>query len=380
MPQSSCVRGLCFCVALTWCILIGVIVIETFNTQETVKKSSRRSRGGCNGHDELCNKPYTHVSFATAHNAFASSSDGFVSANNRKSMEDALAHGIRALMLDLHFFDDTNQEARLCHGPCELGSMTMSTAFTIIADFLEQNPNDVVTILWEMQGGSHVEHLKTLWATAVRESRLLPFLYTHNTGATWPTLSEMIRDNTRLVQFSDSGPYHETWDLSMWTYAVETPWSNDNKQDLDAVCTLNRGSASNPLLIVNHFFILGITTPILTSTINYNPYLVDRVQRCERELNKFPNFVVVDFWSYSDVIQAVECINLHLPVCEASTVIEKHQSTFFILIAITLTVCLSCSCMYVWYNYDSNTKDYEEISNSEFTYIGTRQAKTLTYV
>ena len=99
--------------------------------------------GRCNGSPQLCGRRYDQVGFATLHNAMSSLDDKFAVPNHFRSMDQALAAGARALMLDVI---SSQSGARLCHAECSLGAIELEAALGCIARFLRQHPSVCVCV------------------------------------------------------------------------------------------------------------------------------------------------------------------------------------------------------------------------------------------
>lgn len=269
---------------------------------------------GCNGRP-ICERLYTEVAYATTHNSFASSADKFVFPNHRTSMWRSLRAGVRGLMLDLHLFEGS---LHLCHGDCAQGKIPLSTMVERLSTFLEENPREIVTILWEIGGGWKKEWIHQ-FAHDLEGSSLSPFLFRGDVRNT--SLGEMVRSGERLVQMKDvsylppcganltllsgEGTACPDWWAYTWDLSVETDWNSYSPSDFS--CAFNRGRPENPLFILNHMLMVDLVSPLTTEAINWNPYLYARAAECGRV--KFPNFITVDFWSYSNVISAADCLN-----------------------------------------------------------------------
>ena len=103
----------------------------------------------CNGSADLCERRYNQVSYLTSHNAMASSDRGYLGADQDPDITGQLDNGVRALMLDLHYWTTPEQAAPfvasldpktkavwaplarvfqphpgvwLCHNVCQLGA------------------------------------------------------------------------------------------------------------------------------------------------------------------------------------------------------------------------------------------------------------------
>ena len=94
---------------------------------------------------------------------------------------------------------------------------------------------------------------------AIDESGLGSLVYTHTEGQKFPTLGELIEQNTRVIIASEShGPpppwYHYGWDLFF-----DTPYSFKGVEEFS--CSLNRGQPGNPLFLLNHWLADSVGLP-----------------------------------------------------------------------------------------------------------------------
>lgn len=291
---------------------------------------------GCNGDVELCGRRYSEVSYACMHNAFSTSQDGMLIAQHRGCMRTALVKGVRAFMLDVHL---TSAGAiKLCHATCTVGLVSVSTTMDMFSEFLKLNPREIITIMWELGYDQRFEgqsvqdseriRLKTLLASAYEEAGLTPYLFVMSQSWPWlwPTLEQMIRDNTRLVTFSSSSsPADKPWDNNLAYFSVQTPYDSTDRQQLRAQCVLPQHHFTPlfSLLIINHFTTFGAggvntaSTSVLGEVlnvealrgINRSPFMAERLMSCAKCLGKFANFIAVDFWESSDVIEVVALFN-----------------------------------------------------------------------
>ncbi len=253
--------------------------------------------GGCNGRVALCDRRYDEVATVTTHNAMASEARGFFGPNQRESITDQLLGGVRGLMLDTH---DDEGVASLCHGVCLAGRQPLVEGLGEIRAFLDANPREVVTIIFESGIGPE------LTLAAMEESGLMAEVYAH-AGGSWPTLGSMIERGERLVLFTDSGGQIEGPYLDVWAHAWETHYSARTAADFS--CAINRGSMGNALFIFNHFLTNPIGRADLAERVNHNPLLIDRVRGCQEEAGRRANFITVDFYSIGDVLEVVDALN-----------------------------------------------------------------------
>lgn len=115
-----------FSVAAAWLLGLATIVLAA-----------------CNGHDELCSRPYSNVTFVGSHDsAFV----GLLPSQNQLiSVTDQLNLGVRFLQSQTHDRDGTIE---MCHTSCiELDAGTLTNYLTPIKTWMDANPNEVVTLL-----------------------------------------------------------------------------------------------------------------------------------------------------------------------------------------------------------------------------------------
>ena len=255
----------------------------------------------CNGSVNLCSKQYNEVAYLTTHNAFNSSEDGLLFPNQSYNISSQLNDGVRSLMIDVynHFGTPTAY-----HSVFMLGTIPLSNIFNDIKTFLDNNPNEVVTIILECY--VTVNDIED----EINQSGLSNYLYTHN--SVWPTLQNMINNNKRLVIFTDvdDASSLQNWYHYVWDYAVETHYSVATINDF--TCDFNRGNPLNDLFILNHFVTdatLGYGLYDESDDVNANPFFINRALDCQNQTNKFPNFVTVDYYELGDGLAVVDQLN-----------------------------------------------------------------------
>ena len=255
----------------------------------------------CNGSIDLCSKQYNEVAYLTTHNAFNSDEDGLLFPNQSYNISSQLNDGVRGLMIDVynHFGTPTAY-----HSVFMLGTIPLSDIFNDIKTFLDNNPNEVVTIILECYvTANDIED-------EINQAGLSNYLYIHNSG--WPTLQSMIDNDNRLVIFSDvdDASSSQDWYHYVWEYAVETHYSVGNINDF--TCDFNRGDPLNDLFIFNHFVTdatLGYGLYNESNDVNANPFFINRALNCQTQTNKFPNFVTVDYYELGDGLAVVDQLN-----------------------------------------------------------------------
>ena len=282
-----------------------------------------KSNSQCNGYESLCIKKYNEVAYLTTHNAYSSFEDGFYLPNQNLNITSQLNQGVRAFMLDVYSEDD---ELVLYHGTSQLGSSLFSDVLNEFQTFMDENPNEVITLI--LEDYSSVSEL----SDALFASGIMTDLYEYDEEIGWPSLQDMIDFNKRIVLFSDNYVQNPpSWFHFLWEHAVETHFSNESIDDFS--CNFNRGDAQNSLFILNHFitdFPLFIGNLELyneqVEEVNSNPYFINRVYDCVSEKDKFPNFITVDFY---DVGNSLEVVNILNELYETNIKQVKVQNIIF---------------------------------------------------
>ena len=253
----------------------------------------------CNGGAELCDRAFDEVAYATTHNAMSNRADGWDFPNQEYTVTSQLQAGIRGLMLDTYMVDGV---PTLCHGFCSLGSTPLVDTLGEIEAFLDAQPDQVVTIIFE----SYIDASET--AAAFDAAGLTHRVATPVPGQPWPTLGELIAANTQLVVFHDraTDPNHP-WLANVWDHSWETHFAAETPADFS--CAPNRGNQANELFILNHFLTNLIGSRQQAEQVNHNPFLIDRALQCQAESGALPNFVTVDFYDIGDVMATVNQLN-----------------------------------------------------------------------
>lgn len=152
--------------------------------------------GACNGHDALCSRRYSNVTFVGSHDsAFV----GELLADNQFiSVADQLKLGVRFLQAQTHNKSGTIE---MCHTSClELDAGSLQNYLTPIKAFLDDSThaNEVVSLL--LTNGDAI--LVSEFAKVFTSVGLTKYVFTPSSNLAldqWPTLQTMINNGTRLV-------------------------------------------------------------------------------------------------------------------------------------------------------------------------------------
>ncbi|MGH7282073.1 MAG: hypothetical protein ACRELY_11155 [Polyangiaceae bacterium] len=259
----------------------------------------------CNGHAELCGRAYTAVAFPGDHDSYATVPDGFIAADQDRTVAQQLAGGVRVLHLEMQLHQG---DAYLCHASCSLGNKLLSDELSTVAAFMNANPTEVVTLLMESQ------NLTTDQIAAAFDSTgLTSMAHQQPAGTPWSTLGDMIQKGDHLVVFladlTSTGGTSFPWMLDRFARTWETPWNNKTPQDF-ARCDADRGTKGNDIYVVDTY---REDTPVASTdqamTVNPNPFLIDRLMTCKTTENTLPNFVMVNFYEIGDAMKDVDILN-----------------------------------------------------------------------
>jgi hypothetical protein len=273
----------------------------------------------CNGSEALCERRFDQVAYATTHNAMAARFPPYefslLITNQCSGVPTQLAEGVRALMLDIHWWqapEDPAPDLFLCHSSCDYGAQRLVDGLAEVRDFLDGNPGEVVSFLIETNADTEDREAEIRDAFAA--SGILDYAHEQAAGAAWPTLAEMIAAGRRLVVLTDDpsqagcGAEPCLWYHYLWSeLAFETPFSV--AQAGQFTCDDLRGEPGNDLFILNHFLTQNVGAPYLAQRVNHDPLLTSRIRRCWDFQGRIPNFVTVDFYEIGDVRRAVNLFN-----------------------------------------------------------------------
>ncbi|GJN89687.1 hypothetical protein Rhopal_002674-T1 [Rhodotorula paludigena] len=260
----------------------------------------------CNGYEEFCSRSYSNVSVVGAHNSYGVRA-GSLSANQNYTVATQLDDGIRLLQVQGHM---NGNELHLCHTLCLLlDAGTFTSYLEPVKSWLDDNPNEVVTILMVNSDGI----APSVWAQSFVDAGLENMVYTPASTPVaydaWPTYQELINSGKRVVAFLSAGadtssvPYL----LDEFTNIWETPF---DQTDVSFPCTVDRvtGSAEGKMYLVNHFLnvnttILGQTYPVPatndlleTNAASGTGSLGAQADTCLSEHGYYPTFTLVDYY------------------------------------------------------------------------------------
>ncbi|MGV9316551.1 GDSL-type esterase/lipase family protein, partial [Streptomyces sp. NPDC003691] len=278
--------------------------------------------------EDLADPTFDQLTFLTTHNAFQNSEDiwGVMGPAQPHSIVTQLNHGVRGLMIDVH---NHHGLIGVCHNPCS--SLEIRPLENVLADITQwlnkpENRNEIVTLFIEDKVTA--DQLKTGFDHPSVQSAFNGLVFNPRTEGVqdhgWPRRSEMIRDNKRLLVFSDkpegeNGSREAFGVMSGRDWTVENYWTmglglgNANWRCFSRWAEIPL-SQEEPkfrrLFVMNHFRDAALSP---TYTID-NGKLQNRAERfCMPAARKKPNFLAVNQYRDGDPtpLATVNALNLY---------------------------------------------------------------------
>tara|TARA_B110000495_G_C22924056_1_gene539947 strand:- start:613 stop:1059 length:447 start_codon:yes stop_codon:yes gene_type:complete len=135
-------------------------------------------------------------------------------------------------------------------------------------------------------------------------------MYTHTLDERWPTLIELIQNETRLVIFWEQG---EAVDYPMIHDFLVHSWTTDYSEDDtdDMTCEVLRGDGQQPVWHLNNWLSnsVGLSDPNRAAETNDYEFLLNRALDCWEFHDSRPTFIAVDWWEDGDVVAVARTIN-----------------------------------------------------------------------
>lgn len=288
----------------------------------------------CNNSPLLCDRAYNNVTYLGAHDSmFVRNESNLYSLAGDQFFPSPvqLDAGVRLLTGQVHTVTSLtgDQELHLCHTLCALYDAGLfSSWLASVKAWLDNNPNDVVTIL--LVNGDNV-------ATPDYESifdsvNMTDYVYapqdTTQATADWPTLNELIDMNKRLIAYFQPLLNSSSYLLDQFVFTFENQYDNTDPSQFS--CDANRPDSlkgdtagalsSHRLPVMNHFLYdsigtTGIEIPAVENVSMTNApsgavgNLGDAADNCTKVYGKPPTYVIVDFVNVGPAIDTVDRLN-----------------------------------------------------------------------
>ncbi|KAM0722270.1 hypothetical protein Q7P37_001711 [Cladosporium fusiforme] len=283
----------------------------------------------CNNSPDLCSKQYNKITHLGNHNSpfiRDKSTSWSTSGNQFYNTTVQLEAGVRLLSGQVH---SNNGEWHMCHSDCDLlDAGKLSDWLGEIKDFMDDNPNEVVTVLLVNSDDAKAADLASEYEAAGVDK--YSYEQSSNSATTsWPTLQDLIDSKTRLINFvaplgdNAAAPYL----MDEFTYVFENAFENSKPEDFS--CSPDRPSdvsgdsskavSSGRMALMNHFLYedqaFGIQSPNIGQLKTTNAPGNDtgnlglQTGKCTQEYGQQPTFVLVDFFNVGPALESVDSAN-----------------------------------------------------------------------
>ncbi|KAG9156875.1 hypothetical protein Leryth_021575 [Lithospermum erythrorhizon] len=278
--------------------------------------------------------PFNKYTWLMTHNAFSivdapslTGAQRITFYNQEDTVTNQLRNGVRGLMLDMYDFENDIWLCHSFHGQCFNFTAFQPAINTLreVEAFLSQNPTEIVTIAIEDYVHSQ-KGLTRVFTAAGLDKYWFPVSDMPKKGHDWPTVTDMVRKNERLLVFtSDSSKEANEGIAYQWRYMVE---NEPGDPGVAAGSCHNRkeskpfNSKSASMFLMNYF----PTMPVQSDACKeHSAPLADMVGVCYKASgNMMPNFLAVNYYMRSDgggVFDAVDRMNGQA-LCGCSTITQ----------------------------------------------------------
>ena len=182
-----------------------------------------------------------------------------------------------------------------------LGSQSLEEILIYFDDFLDKNPNEVVTLILDCS-------VKPEDVFDVFERHdIQKYLYRHDSDE-WPTLGEMITTNQRLVVFSGMSNGSRDWYLDKSKHMFQNQAKNRTVKACS--CEIQAGEAKTGNLFLLHRYIHApLSRRVRNAKSNRFQNLMPFVRKCGQEVGQIPNFIAVEWYTRGDAFEVVKQLN-----------------------------------------------------------------------
>jgi hypothetical protein len=342
-------------------VAAGIVVSIALTTTATaavvhvVKPSTKADprQDGCNGFIELCFQPLNQILWPGSHNAMSSAAYNFFTAEHIGSITEQLDDGAQALLIDAYngyqdhglvrtnFTGKVNRQqitdelggdalrqldrvgaltgaadtsgkkndVYLCHLYCEVGAVKATKVFSEVNSYLNTHLTDVVIL--------DVEDYVTPadLEKALKQGHLWDRHYHLDLSKPMPTLLDLVnpppgqdQEQRRVIVTSENQANKAPWLVGSYDWMQETPFTFDSTAQFN--CNPNRGAATNPMLLVNHWLRApGPPDPVEAAATNAQDELTSRLEQCVNKRRRLPNILAVDFFGIGDTNTVCDTFN-----------------------------------------------------------------------
>ncbi|KAG9750928.1 PLC-like phosphodiesterase, partial [Aureobasidium melanogenum] len=319
----------------------------------------------CNNYPEFCDRQYGNITEICAHNS-AFDKPGNLASNQDRTITVQLNDGIRMIQGETHY---VNGSIWSCHTSCDLlNAGPYLDELNTVGDWVRDHPYDVVTIL--IVNSDFIEPGN--YSEVLQQSNLADYLYEPPYIPMrldqWPTLSELILSQKRVIVFMDYNADQTKYPyiLDEFTHIWETPFSPTDRAfpcDTQRPPNLNQETARNQLMyLANHnlntdvsLFGQNILIPnsaelnvTNAATIEYGSLGLAN-QNCTAMWNRPPTWLLVDYYdvgkgSVFEVAATANGVTYNRPCCGATSTSAASNvkgSAVALLVALAAALVMS---------------------------------------
>ncbi|XP_068639767.1 PI-PLC X domain-containing protein At5g67130-like isoform X2 [Aristolochia californica] len=263
--------------------------------------------------------PFNKYSWLVTHNSFsivnAPSLTGIPRVtfyNQEDSVTNQLRNGVRGLMLDMYDFEG---DIWLCHsfkGQCYDITAFEPAINTLkeVEAFLTENPSEIITIIIEDYVHT-AKGLTNVFTNAGLMKYWFPVSQMPTDGRDWPTITDMIEKNQRLLVFTSVASKEADEGIAyQWRYMIEN--ESGDPGVVQGSCPNRKESqplrSTNSALFLQNYF---PTFPTESEACKENSgSLAAMVETCFKAAGtRMPNFLAVNFYMRSDGVGAFGAID-----------------------------------------------------------------------
>lgn len=159
-----------------------------------------------------------------------------------------------------------------------------------VSQHLDDKPDKILTFFFDLD--LPIDTLQKVF----KEKDLIRFLHRQSPNADWPTISDMVKSQQRIVLFTMESIFNKPdWLHHVWNYTVEPYFSLFEAPNF--LGEFLKGDPKNDLLIINDFNIPSNRieqNPVYIIDQNTNHYLLNHCLSIWRNTGKAPNFIFLD--------------------------------------------------------------------------------------
>jgi hypothetical protein len=169
-----------------------------------------------------------------------------------------------------------------------MGAVPFAAVLENVKNFIDTHPDDVVMlIIQDATTPADTAEAITDAGLADRAATLVP-------GQPLPTLGQLVDTRKTLLVFAEQGgPGAPPWYQKAYDWFQETPYNFASTSDFN--CQPNRGPATAPLFLVNHWVNASPPDPSEASAANARDLVESRLEQCAEQRGLVPNVIAVDF-------------------------------------------------------------------------------------